>query len=352
MSFQEKITALAQRVPELAPHLATEEATKNALVLPFIAALGYDVFDPTEVVPELNADVGVKKGEKVDYAIRIQGEVAILVECKCVGVKLDGSKMSQLYRYFSVTNARIGVLTDGVRYRFFSDLEEQNRMDSRPFLELDLTDLRDDQVNEVAKLAKDRFDLERMLGAAHELKYLREIQRTLDAQLEDPHIDLVRFFFSQAQPDGRFTQQQRELFTELVKKALQQFVRERVNRRLRSALAREDDEPADVTEDDEPRPDGVETTEEELEGFQIVKAIVAKVVAPQRIVHRDTKSYMGVLLDDNNRKPICRLHFNTGQKYLGTFDREKNETRHPIESLDELYGFTDQLREAALSYDE
>jgi hypothetical protein len=65
---------------------------------------------------------------------------------------------------------------------------------------------------------------------------------------------------------------------------------------------------------------------------------------------RDTQSYCGVLLDDNNRKPICRLHFNRGQKYLGVFDLQKNETRHPIGSVDDIYGFMEQLKATAASY--
>ena len=360
MSFDDRLAALAQRAPGLLDHLHTEEATKNALVMPFIAALGYDVFNPQEVVPELNADVGVKKGEKVDYAIKQDGEVIILIECKSAGTNLSQANMSQLFRYFTVTKARIAILTNGVHYRLYSDLEEPNKMDDRPFLELDLLDLREHYVAEVKRLAKGSFDLNRMLDAASELKYLRELGKVLAEQFEDPDADLVRFLYLKANPGGRFTQSAREQFSALVPRAFQQFITERVSNRLRTALAQEtvgvartpEAATASVSADEEQlRDTGVETTEAEIEGFHIVKAIVREVVDPERVAHRDTKSYMGILLDNNNRKPICRLHFNWTQKYIGLFDVSKNETRHELASLNDIYRFADELRAAAMNYD-
>ena len=358
MSFADRLAALAQRAPSLIDHLATEEATKNALVMPFIAALGYDVFNPQEVVPELTADVGVKKGEKVDYAIKQDGEVIVLIECKTAGVNLSDANMSQLFRYFTVTKARIAILTNGVHYRFYSDLEEPNKMDSRPFLELDLLDLREHHVEEVTKLAKGSFDLDRMLDAASELKYLRELHKVLAEQFENPDPDLVRFLYLKVNPDGRFVASVREQFSTLVPRAFQQFISERISGRLRTALAQEDvvagrkqEELTDGAEsEDEARGAETETTAEEIEGFHIVKAIVREVVDADRIAHRDTKSYMGILLDDNNRKPICRLHFNWTQNYLGLFDAEKNEMRHELKSLDDIYQFSNQLKETARRY--
>ena len=355
MSFAERLAALAKRAPTLIDHLETEEATKNALVMPFIQALGYDVFNPREVVPELTADVGIKRGEKVDYAIKHDDEIVALVECKTAGVNLNEANMSQLLRYFHTTQARIAVLTNGVRYRFYSDLEAVNKMDARPFLELDLADLRDDHVREVAKLCKGSFDLDRMLDAAGELKLLRELRQAIDAQFEEPDEDLVRFFYKRVSPDRSFTSGAKAQFAPLVKRAMQQFVSERVNDRLRHALEREaagpEPDAAGADEEEAAADDGIETTPEEMEGYLIVKAIVRQAVAVGRIAHRDTKSYMGVLLDDNNRKPVCRLRFNAGQKYLGVFDAEKNETRHPIDSPDDIYKFADQLRETATRYD-
>ena len=358
MSFEDKIRSIANKASDTAQKLETEEATKNALVMPFIAALGYDVFDPDEVVPEYTADVGTKKGEKVDYAIKRGGEVIMLIEAKRAGENLGAVHASQLYRYFSVTHARIAVLTNGVKYLFYSDLEAANKMDARPFLELDLLALRDNLIAEARKLTKESFDLENMLSAANDLKSMGAIRQILAEQLEgEPHEEFVRFFFSQANPNARFTQSAREQFARLVKKAVSQFLSDKVASRLRSALEKEDE--AAPTSDpgaEEAAPDseftrkGVETTEEELEGFRIIKAIVCEVIQPERVGYRDTKSYFGILADDNNRKPICRLHFNRSTRYMSLFDEKKAETRYKLDGLNSIYGFAGQLREAARRY--
>nr|WP_198154595.1 type I restriction endonuclease [Plesiocystis pacifica] len=342
--------------------LETEEATKNALVMPFIAALGYDVFDPSEVIPEFTADVGIKKGEKVDYVIKRGDDIVMLVEAKRVQAELNLSHSSQLFRYFTVTKARIAVLTNGISYRFYSDLEESNKMDEKPFLELDLMNLRESLINEVAKLSKSSFDLDNMLEAASDLKYMREIRATLERQLESPDEELVKFFFQQANPNGRFVASAKEQFSRLVKRTLHGFINDRVGARLRSALASTDDSahepPSEVRVEggegprEEPTQasvdnDGIVTTEEELEGYRIVKAIVCDVLPAERVTYRDSKSYFAVLVDDNNRRPLCRLRFNRTRKYVGTFDADKNETKHPIESLESIYSLRDALRATA-----
>lgn len=112
VTLREQLITLRNRA-ERSSELLTEEATKNALIMPMLKTLGYDVFDPSIVIPEFTADFGVKKGEKVDYAIRIGGEIQILVECKPVHSDLASVHASQLYRYYSVTKARFGILTNG-----------------------------------------------------------------------------------------------------------------------------------------------------------------------------------------------------------------------------------------------
>ena len=356
MSFDEKIVALIQRIPKLTDHLQTEEATKNALVMPFISALGYDVFNPMEVIPEFTADVGIKKGEKIDYAIMRDGETIILVECKKAKGDLSQENMSQLYRYFTVTKARIAILTNGLQYQFYSDLDEPNKMDIKPFLELDLTNPKSNALAEVKKMAKEDFDLDRMLSTASELKYTSEIKKVILAQSESPEEEFVRFCFQRVIPGGRFTATMKDQFSPLVAKAFQQFFSDKVSDRLRFALESEKEitnkTPDNIPEENlEPtRTDGIVTTEEELEAFNIVRAIVAKTIPPARIVYRDTKSYMGILLDDNNRKPICRFWFNSKQKYLGVVNSSKEETRIPIETVIDIYQHADKILEAVAIY--
>ncbi|SFZ76663.1 hypothetical protein SAMN02745887_02056 [Chitinimonas taiwanensis DSM 18899] len=350
MEFMQKLSNLAIKIQTQKAAIQTEEATKNAFVMPFInAVLGYDVFDPTEVIPEFVCDVGTKKGEKIDYAILKDGEVQILVECKKIGEQLNVNHASQLFRYFHVTNARISILTNGQVYKFFTDLDAPNKMDEKPFLELNLLDIDEHVVPELIKLTKSAFDIGSIINAAGELKYVSQIKKIIGEQFAKPDDDFVKFFAARVY-DGTITQKVREQFSELTRKAALQFLSDQINDRLKSAMsgvvAPSIIAPASTTsgESEASQEDKVITTLEELEGFHIVKAIVRTVVDAKRIIQRDTQSYFGVLLDDNNRKPICRLHFNRSQKYIEIFDQEKNGTRHPIESLDEIYGFADQLK--------
>lgn len=357
MEFADRLASLAAKVRNQAKAIGTEEATKNAFVMPFISTiLGYDVFDPLEVVPEFTADVGTKKGEKVDYAIVRDGEVQILIECKASLGQLKIEHASQLFRYFSVTNARLAALTNGVVWEFYTDLDAPNRMDSKPFLVLDLLDIDETLIPEIQKLTRDSFDLDSIISAAGELKYVGALKREIAKQFREPSDEWIKFFTSRVY-EGAFTQKVRDQFTALVGKATRQFLTESVNDRLKSALgvtsaplnnASVSSEP--VVAEDLDRDTEIETTLEELEGYQIVKAIACGEVKPQRITQRDAKSYFAVLLDDNNRKPIARLHFNGKQKFLGLLDPEKNETRHALESLEQIYQHAEAIREAVRRY--
>ena len=356
MDFIEEIRNLSARIIKQKDVIQTEEATKTAFVMPFINLLGYDVFNPTEVVPEFTADIGTKQGEKVDYAIFKDDEVIMLIECKKYGEDLSDVHTSQLYRYFSVAHARIAVLTDGAVYRFYTDLEESNIMDTKPFLEFDMLDIQPPLVNELKQFTKPVFDLDKTLTAASDLKYTKEIKQTMMEQLETPAEDFVRFFLSSVY-SGRHTQAVVQQFTDIVKRALNQFLNDQINQRLQSAITKGEvaEQSVEVEESDEPISEEVEsrivTTEEELEGFYTVKSIVREVVAPDRIGHRDTISYMSVVLDGSSRKPICRLHFNSAKKYLGLFDEERNHERVEIESIDDIYKYAEQLKATTQCYD-
>lgn len=323
-------------------------------MLPFIRELGYDVFNPAEVVPEYTADVGIKRGEKVDYAIFRDGNPIILIECKPVGSKL-ATYSSQLYRYFSTTHARIAVLTDGLRYHFYSDLHETNKLDESPFFSFSLERLRKDDAVRIEQFAKPQFNLDELLIEAESLKCRAAIRGHFARELADPSDAFVRHF-ADALHEGRMTQGVLDRYRLMVKAALGDYVNSAVERRLQSALGSApmavatspEPLPADAASPDDDAPaqedDGVETTLEELEAFFVVKAILRDLVAPQRIASRDVRSYFGVLLDDNNRKPICRLWFNRSQKYLGVFNETKAETRIPIGSVDEIFHHAEALR--------
>ncbi|BDZ50305.1 hypothetical protein GCM10025867_25460 [Frondihabitans sucicola] len=363
MEFEERLNAIATKVRNQREAIVTEEATKNAFVMPFISSiLGYDVFNPLEVVPEFTADVGVKKGEKIDYAIMRGGEVQILIECKKSTEPLKIEHASQLFRYFAVTNARIAVLTNGEVYEFYTDLDAPNRMDAKPFLVLDLGDIDDSLIPSLQKLSKEVFDLDSVINEAEELKYVGSLKRAIAAEFREPADDFIRLFTSRVY-EGSITMKVREQFTGLVTKASKQFLNDQVNDRLKTALGTpgfasttSEIEAKSVSSheaaaDDLDRDTEIVTTAEELMGYQIVKAIACSEVKPERVAQRDSKSYFAILLDDNNRKPIARLHFNgKSTKYLGLFDADKNETRHAIDSLDEIYQHADNIRASIRSY--
>lgn len=365
MDFTDALQALSEKVSRQWESIQTEEATKNAFIMPFISTvLGYDVFDPREVIPEFVADVGVKKGEKIDYAIAHDGEIQILIECKKVAGELTLEHASQLYRYFAVTSTRVAILTNGRVYNFYTDLDAPNKMDARPFLVLDLADIDTTLLPELKKLTKDTFDLTSIVTAAEELKYVGAIKREVAAEFKEPTPEFVKLL-TQRVYDGRFTQAIQEKFTGLVDKALRQFLNDRVNDRLKTALGTNDIGAAPITSSipdpavDEPdadaevatADDGIETTADELFAFRIIKAIACAEIAPERITYRDAKSYFAVLADDNNRKPIARCYFNAkSTKWLGLLDEDKNVTRHDLDSIEDIYKYADQIRETAHRY--
>lgn len=352
MDLIDRIYEISKRIESIGESLETEEATKNALIMPFIQALGYDVFNPLEVVPEFTTDHGVKKGEKVDYAVKKNDEFIMLFECKKIGSKLSPDHASQLFRYFSVSDARFGVLTNGQQYMFFTDLEKPNQMDTKPFFQFDLQQFEKHDAEELKKFTKSTFDLSNILNTASDLKYTNEIKKHIQAEIESPSDDFVRFFASKVY-SGRLTQPVIEQFSGIVKKAANKLIADKINDRLESAMNHGDYSVAEASSEVESveSDNGIITTDEEIEAYNIVKAILRQSVESNRVVMRDTKSYCGVLLDDNNRKPICRFHFNTKQKYLGILT-EKNETRMPIESVDDIFQYTDKLLSTLHEYEE
>lgn len=363
MGIAERAEELALKVRAQKADIKTEEATKNAFVMPFISSvLGYDVFNPSEVIPEFVADIGIKKGEKIDYALVQDGKIQILIEAKKVAEPLCVDHASQLFRYFTATNARVAILTNGETYEFYTDLDAPNRMDNKPFLVLDLAAIDETLLPEVAKLTKESFDLDSVVSAAGELKYIGQIKRMLAAEFKEPSAELIRLIATQIYPGRSFTQRVREELAPLVVKAANQFLNEQVNDRLKTALG-DDRRSASNNGPDpvspQPAPDvainadpqnGIYTTDEELEGYRIVRAIVCSEVAATRIVGRDSKTYFAVLLDDNNRKPVARLWFNRAKRYLSVFDDTKRETRLPIESPEDIYQYAAQLRSTVANY--
>lgn len=351
MDLIDRLKAISERIAKMKDQVGTEEATKNAFVMPFISALGFDVFNPTEVVPEFTADIGTKKGEKVDYCILKEETPIIIIECKHWKENLDHHN-SQLHRYFHVIHARFAILTNGIIYQFFTDLDSKNKMDNRPFLEFDLGKVSEHIATELKRFKKENFDEEAIINVASELKNSKQIKELLSNELKTPSEEFIKYFASRVY-QGRVTQKVLEQFGILVQKSVKSLLTDMINDRLQLAIEKE--ETTDEILEEEPETltasSGIETTGEELQGFRIVQAILVKKIESNRIEYRDAKSYFSVLLDNNNRKPICRLWFNRSQKYLGLIDKDKKETRIPIDKPEDIYQYSVELLQTLELYE-
>lgn len=354
-SLKLKLEQLHQRVDSLKEQINTEEATKNAFVMPFIQILGYDIFNPTEVIPEFVCDIGTKKGEKIDYVIKRDGEPILIVECKHWKENVDAHN-SQLHRYYHVSKSRFGVLTNGHQYNFYSDLEKPNIMDEKPFFTLDLSNLKDTSLKILENFSKNSYNLEEILDSAESLKYIKAIRAEFDKELQEPSDEIVKLlvnrFFTKPLIASRLA-----TFKEYTKMAFSNSINESISFRLKNALNINESVPSKSVEqiisiDDNSDGPKLITTEEEMEGAQIIKAILREILPATRISFRDTQSYFGILLDNNNRKPICRLHFNSSNKYVELFNNGKdNGEKKLISSLDDIYSFKMELQSTIKNYE-
>lgn len=355
MEFKEEVKQLGEKILKYKNQVVTEEATKSAFIMPFIQILGYDLFNPTEVVPEFVTDYGAKNIEKVDYAIMKDGQPVLIIECKTHSEMLD-KHYTQAHKYFHLTKARFCLLTNGIIYNFYADLDAANKMDEKPFLSFDITNIKEQQIKELAKFHKSGFDVSTILNNASELKYSNAIKSVLTNELTNPSPEFVKFFVSRVY-EGKATERVMTQFTEIVKKTVDQTFNDIVSDRLMNAINQtkvaKTETPTEVnTTIEETVENKTITTEEELNGFYIVKSIVRTVLPTTRIFYRDAASYFSVIIDDNNRKPICRLWLNgQSKKFIGIFGADKKETKIEISTIDDIFNYADQLIETTKTYE-
>lgn len=354
MELKDSLNQIAERAEKLKQNLLTEEATKNALIMPFIQALGYDVFNPLEVVPELDCDINKKKGEKIDYAIMRDGEPIIVIECKHWQQPLDLHK-AQLSRYYVASKAKFGLLTNGLEYRFYTDLVNVNIMDDVPFLQFSIENMREIQIESLKKFTKENFNIEDIMGSANELKFMSELKKCIRELMENPSPDVVKLLAKNVY-SGKFTESVLAQFTEMHKKAAASYIHDKIAERLNIAVKSTEEAQKEVDEQKIDIPGSkkdaeIITTQTELEAYYTIKAILRSMVQGNRVVMRDAISYCAILLDDNNRKPICRLHFNNESNMrIELFDATGNSEKIHIDSVDEIYNYSSQLMAAVTRF--
>lgn len=358
MSFEDQIRNFVERAKMIKDNILTEEATKTSLIMPFFQILGYDVFNPSEFTPEYIADVGIKKGEKVDYAIlSSDGDPVILIEAKSVTEQLTKHD-SQLFRYFGTSKAKFAILTNGIIYRFYTDLEEKNKMDENPFLEVNMLELKDIQLPELKKFHKENFSVENIMDTASELKYMGLIRGVLREIFTNPSDDFIRFILGCGVYDGVKTQNVLDRYAPIVKKSITTYINELVNERIQSALNKEDVKGSVVEVEADPEDEieevasnnAVITTEEELEAFYIVKAILRNSVDSTRISYKDTQTYFSVNIDGKVTRWVCRIYLKENIKYIVIPNSEKDAMRYDLNSVDDIYSLSSHLIERARNF--
>jgi hypothetical protein len=228
-------------------------------------------------------------------------------------------------------------------------------MDEKPFLEFNITEIRDNQIEELKKFHKSHFDIESIVNTASELKYTNELKNLIQLELVNPSPEFVKHFAKQVYP-SMVTSKVLDQFTILTKKSIQQHITDLITERLKTALTKEDEETkkqeaVQAMEQAKLEEVKVVTTDEELEGFMIVKTILRQKISATRITHRDAQSYFAILLDDNNRKTICRLYLNGSKKFFVTLDDQKKEVKNEINSLDDIFKHSETLLKIVDNYD-
>ena len=356
MDFLDEVNTRSGRFAERLTHsIGTEEATKTSFVLPFIQMLGYDIFDPSQVVPEFTADIGTKKSEKVDYALMQDGKPVVLIECKKYGSNLDEEEMSQLLRYFTVTDTHFGILTDGISYRFYSDLDQPNMMDPKPFFDFNMLEFTEPQVKELKRFTKSAFQIDETIDAARQLKYMTGIKRIIAKEIADPSDEFVRFFVKQVYA-GKNTQSVRETFATLVHDAFAQFINDSFDVRLNAALQRiEEQKKTAQTQQEEGHNEDVQDEEDEptaleMEAFAVIKAILRETADVRRLRMYPGQKFATIYIrpnadSDRSETLLCRLLFKTPNLRLNLCDRRFGDN-DPIDGIDGIFDYADRFRDA------
>ena len=341
--MKEKIKTIYTRWINTRDSIQSEESTKQSMILPFLSALGYDVFNPEEITPEKECEVNGKKGEKIDYAVSREGEQLMIIECKHWNEDLDKHEQ-QLRRYYTSSKAKIGVLTNGLEYRFYADFDQTNLMDKDAFFCFDLNSEDESELEFLLKFKKENFNLCLILAEAEKLKYSSKLKKEIYSELESPSIDFIKLFAKKVY-SGVLTQQKITSFKELIVESIRKYI-------LSPTI---EEKPAKVTEghtasaeakvvsDEKSR---IVTTKDELIALGIVKAICSKLIDSSRCFFRDAISYSSVLLDDSNRKPIVRLYLNSiNNMKIVIVSKDRNEQVYRISKIEEIVNFEKEILE-------
>jgi len=331
MDFTEEIKLFSNRIMQIKDKIQTEEAVKTSIVLPFFHLLGYDIFNPEEFIPEYTTDVGIKKGEKIDYVIMSELSPVLLIEVKNCPDKNLKRHISQLFRYFAVSKARYGILTNGFKFILYTDLDEKNIMDTESFFEFNLLDLNDKDIIEISKYTKGAFNVDEIYESASELRYLNKIKQLIISQSKKPSDAFVNYILGEMHT-GRKTKTLVDVFREYTKIALKSLIsddKQKVN--------------YDNSLDFENIQSQITMTQLEIESFYIVKSMLRKVIAPENINFIDSDTHFTIVVENNPEKWICKINLKNEKQIILPCTNDVGELSYDFESIDDLYELNNQL---------
>lgn len=286
MDFKDAILGLADRIKKQKDAIQTEEGTKAAFIMPMIATLGYDIFNPFEVVPEMGCDL-TKKGDKLDYAIMKDERAILLIECKHCKQNLN-LHSTQLSKYYAASNARFGVLTNGIEYRFYTDLDKMNIMDEKPFLVINLLDLSDTDIEQLRKFSKLSYNESEILCTAKELQIAFQIKDILNRNFQSPGDEFTRYFVKCIN-EGKSSQKLIEQYKPIVKRTIESIINDTISSRTKITVQQVDNE--DVVDDITDNENAI-LTQERLDAYNIIKDILKDKYDVSEISYTSFKSYL------------------------------------------------------------
>lgn len=366
MDFKDQIKHLSDKIANQKDNILNEEATKTSFIMPMIAALDYDVFNPFEVVPEMDCDL-TKRGDKIDYAIMKDNIPILLIECKHCRQNLD-LHSTQLAKYYAASNARFGVLTNGIEYRFYADLEKQNIMDEKPFLVVDMLNLTDTDIEQLKKFHKSYYNEQEILSTAQELQIIIQVKELLTKNFQNPDDEFTRYFVKCIN-DWKSSSKLIEQYKPIVKKSIASIINDIIADRLLNVAMKNgnstDEHMQDVNvcnnaqtehSETEKLPDGVVfqdkekgiiTTQEEIDAYNIVRSILRQYIDVKRIQFNDYKSYFTINLDGSMWWWICRLSLgNRKKRFCTPSDSYQSNEWVEIENIDDLFKYADKIKYA------
>ena len=342
MEFHNIIYALSEKVVKNKEHCSTEEATKTSLILPFITALGYDTTDPLEVLPE--APCAIKGFDRIDYILAHRGEYRILVECKHWKENLD-NHVKQLEQYFMAAlkpyRTRVGILTNGIEYRFFADTDRANLMDDEPFFVFDISKPTDEAIECLKMFRRDVFDADRIVERGRKIKFDDKLHRIVDKELSSPSDELVNFFWYKIYPSKRLPKQ-RENFTQQIKDEIANYTLSRINRAVETSNCIFEQPQQEAT---------TELPAEVNEALSIIQDILKHKLEPSRISAESHYGYFSVRLDNNQWRPICKLHLSGNSRWIsvGRYwppSRKfytSTQYKHELNAISEIRNYAQEL---------